>query len=91
MVLMWQGLFIALLVGAGVIPTVVDGKNLQNFMICCQMLPASIAMLFAFPYQEYKGSGTNPGQRGRIFFVGWVGYSSSTQIDTYENGRLLSV
>ncbi len=54
-----QGLFLAILVGGGAIPTVLDGKNLQNFLICVQMLPASIAMLFAFPYQEYKGSGAS--------------------------------
>eukprot|EP00884_Botryococcus_braunii_P002753 jgi/Botrbrau1/12479/Bobra.0169s0026.1 len=57
----WQGLFLAILVGGGAIPSVLDGKNLQNFLICVEMLPASIAMLFAFPYQEYKGSGPSSG------------------------------
>lgn len=34
-----------------------DGKNLQNFLICLEMLPAALGMLWAFPYTEYKGSG----------------------------------
>ena len=47
----------AVLGGLGVIKTPQDAKNLQNFLICCEMLPAAIGMLFAFPYSEYKGSG----------------------------------
>ena len=34
-----------------------DGKNLQNLLICLEMLPAVLGMLVAFPYTEYKGSG----------------------------------
>lgn len=37
--------------------TVTDGKNLQNFLICVEMLPAALGMLYAFPYTEYKGAG----------------------------------
>ncbi|BDA41803.1 Transmembrane protein 184B at N-terminal half [Coccomyxa sp. Obi] len=57
----WQGLFIAILQVAGSIKTVEDGKNLQNFLICLEMLPAALGMLWAFPYTEYKGSGANTG------------------------------
>ena len=39
------------------IRTTEDGKNLQNFLIACEMLPASIFMLWAFPYTDYKTSG----------------------------------
>ncbi|KAL3156384.1 hypothetical protein ABBQ38_000699 [Trebouxia sp. C0009 RCD-2024] len=53
----WQSLFISILSGAGVIRTTEDGKNLQNFLIACEMLPASIFMLWAFPYTDYKTSG----------------------------------
>lgn len=52
-----QSLFISILSGAGVIRTTEDGKNLQNFLIACEMLPASIFMLWAFPYTDYKTSG----------------------------------
>ena len=52
-----QGLFIAILQAAGSIATVEDGKNLQNLLICLEMLPAALGMLVAFPYTEYKGSG----------------------------------
>ncbi|DBA98206.1 hypothetical protein WJX77_005615 [Trebouxia sp. C0004] len=53
----WQSLFISILSGAGVIKTTDDSKNLQNFLIACEMLPASIFMLWAFPYTDYKASG----------------------------------
>ena len=52
-----QSLFISILSGAGVIKTTEDSKNLQNFLIACEMLPASIFMLWAFPYTDYKTSG----------------------------------
>lgn len=39
------------------IKTTDDSKNLQNFLIACEMLPASIFMLWAFPYTDYKASG----------------------------------
>lgn len=42
---------------AGSLQTVTDGKNLQNFLICLEMLPAALGMMFAFPYTEYKGQG----------------------------------
>ena len=54
-----QGLFIAILTVAGVLKTVDDGKNLQNFLICVEMLPAALGMLYAFPYTEYKGAGAH--------------------------------
>ena len=52
-----QSLFISILSGAGVIKTIEDSKNLQNFLIACEMLPAAIFMLWAFPYTDYKTSG----------------------------------
>lgn len=55
-----QSLFIAILSGAGVIKTIEDSKNLQNFLIACEMLPAAIFMLWAFPYTDYKTSGETP-------------------------------
>ena len=41
----------------GALATTEDQKNLQNFLICVEMLPAAVGMLFAFPYHEYKGTG----------------------------------
>ena len=58
--LCWQGLFISFLVGGGVIDSVRDGKNLQNFLICIEMLGASFGMVIAFPYTEYKTAGGPP-------------------------------
>ena len=58
-----QGLFIAILQAAGSLQTVADGKNLQNLLICLEMLPAALGMMFAFPYTEYKGQGVHVSAR----------------------------
>jgi len=44
-------------VGTGVIRVAEDGVNLQNLLICLEMLPAAIGMFYAFPYTEYKDGG----------------------------------
>lgn len=49
----WQGLFISICVGADLIPSPEEGNNVQNFLICIEMLPAAICMLFAFPWKEF--------------------------------------
>lgn len=67
-----QSLFIAILSGAGVIKTIEDSKNLQNFLIACEMLPAAIFMLWAFPYTDYKTSG----EIQCLYFTCQVGYCS---------------
>lgn len=40
-----------------------DGKALQNFMICCEMAIAGIALLYAFPHREYQIGGSTSGFR----------------------------
>ena len=55
---------IAILVGTGALDTGEDGSNLQNLLICLEMLPASIAMFYAFPYTEYTEGGENLKQLG---------------------------
>jgi hypothetical protein len=51
-----QSLLVSILAGSGVLDSTEDQKNLANFLICAEMLPAAIGMLFAFPYLEYKGT-----------------------------------
>jgi len=36
-----------------------DGTNLQSWLLCVEMLPAAIFMLFAFPWSEYVVAGGN--------------------------------
>ena len=55
--LVLQSLLVSILSGVGALATTEDQKNLQNFLICVEMLPAAVGMLFAFPYHEYKGTG----------------------------------
>lgn len=52
-----QGILIAILVGSGAIDNAEDGSNLQNLLVCLEMLPAAIGMFYAFPYTEYKDGG----------------------------------
>ena len=40
-----------------------DGKALQNFMICVEMLLAGAAMTFAFPHNQYAIGGAAAGFR----------------------------
>ena len=54
-----QGILIAILVGTGVIDNAEDGSNLQNLLVCLEMLPAAIGMFYAFPYQEFKDGGAH--------------------------------
>lgn len=49
----WQGLFVSIAVGTGLVPSAAAGNNVQNFLICIEMLPAAVFMLFAFPWKEY--------------------------------------
>ena len=55
-----QGILIAILVGTDAIKVAEDGANLQNLLICLEMLPASLAMFYAFPHTEYKEDGACP-------------------------------
>jgi hypothetical protein len=34
-----------------------EGSNIQNWLLCVEMLPAAVFMLFAFPHTEYKVAG----------------------------------
>ena len=60
-----QSLFIVILSSAGALDSDDSsdegqpdpGRQLQELLICLEMLPASIAMLWAFNYQDYKGTG----------------------------------
>ena len=61
MLTFWQGLFLAVI---SAFSEAVDGedeassendhKSLQNFLICLEMFLASIMMMFAFPWREYR-------------------------------------
>ena len=42
---------------SGYLDSAEAAKDLQNFLICLEMLFAAILLLYAFPYHEYKLSG----------------------------------
>ena len=61
----WQGLFISIAVGTGAVPSAGEGNNIQNFLICVEMLPAAICIIFAFPWKDFAdGGGATGGVTG---------------------------
>lgn len=56
-----QGIGISAINSMGKISDPEDGKALQNFMICCEMAIAGIALLYAFPHKEYQIGGSTSG------------------------------
>ena len=53
----WQSILCAALVSNGDLPTGEDGRALQNVLICCEMIIASLMMLRAFPASVYVADG----------------------------------
>lgn len=71
----WQGLAISIAVAAGGLASPRAGQNLQNFIICLEMLPASLGMLVAFPAAEFGppgGSGDSGGGLRATVAAAWV-------------------
>ena len=60
----WQGVAVGIAVGVGALPGAAAGKAMQNLLLCCEMLPAAVAMAFAFPWREYAGAGAGGGGGG---------------------------
>jgi hypothetical protein len=61
----WQGLFISIAVGTGAVPSASEGNNIQNFLICVEMLPAAICIIFAFPWRDFAdGNGAGGAAAG---------------------------
>ena len=50
----WQGFLIAICSAAGLVKSAEEGVNIQNFLLCIEMLPAAICMWFAFPHTPYR-------------------------------------
>jgi len=53
----WQSILCAALVSRGALEDGEDGRALQNVLICCEMIVASIMMLYAFPSSVYAADG----------------------------------
>jgi len=51
----WQSVAVGISVGVGALPGPAAGKSMQNLLLCCEMLPAAVAMALAFPWEEYAG------------------------------------
>jgi len=90
----WQGLFVAICVGTGLVPSAQAGNNVQNFLICVEMLPAAICMLFAFPWSDYSagtGGGLAPDAVGHAMSLRDLVSDTMHQFaPTYQNYVLYS-
>ena len=67
----WQGAFIALAVATGNVASSEEGRATQDFLVCVEMVFASIFMHIAFPYYVYAN------RSGVSRFVANVGHALS--------------
>lgn len=56
----WQGVLVFLVAKSRLIKNADKAADLQNFVLCVEMLIAAIGHLFAFPYKEYAGPNARP-------------------------------
>ncbi|KAI3770728.1 hypothetical protein L6452_01870 [Arctium lappa] len=52
----WQGVLVFLAAKSGYIKDAEEAAEIQNFIICFEMLLAALGHLYAFPYKEYAGA-----------------------------------
>ncbi|VAI39349.1 unnamed protein product [Triticum turgidum subsp. durum] len=56
----WQGVLVFLAAKSRFIKNAEKAADLQNYVLCVEMLIAAIGHLFAFPYKEYAGANARP-------------------------------
>lgn len=56
----WQGVLVFLAAKSRFIKNTEKAADLQNYVLCVEMLIAAIGHLFAFPYKEYAGENARP-------------------------------
>jgi hypothetical protein len=58
--LLLQGVLVFLAAKSRFIKNADKAADLQNFVLCVEMLIAAVGHLFAFPYKEYTGPNARP-------------------------------
>lgn len=64
-----QGVLVFLAAKSEFIKSAEEAADLQNFVLCVEMLVAAVGHFYAFPYREYAGAniGGSSGFRGNLF------------------------
>ncbi|XP_042476752.1 transmembrane protein 184A-like isoform X4 [Macadamia integrifolia] len=64
----WQGVLVFLAAKSSFIKNAEEAAELQNFIICVEMLIAAVGHLYAFPHKEYAGAniGASGGLTGSL-------------------------
>lgn len=64
-----QGVLVFLAAKSRFIRNAEEAADLQNFVLCVEMLAAAVGHFYAFPYKEYAGAnvGASGGLRGSLF------------------------
>ncbi|KAJ3669328.1 hypothetical protein LUZ60_011278 [Juncus effusus] len=64
----WQGVLVFLAAKSGLIKTSDEAADVQNLVLCVEMLAAAVGLAIAFPYKEYAGAnvGISGGFRGNL-------------------------
>ncbi|EPS63594.1 hypothetical protein M569_11188, partial [Genlisea aurea] len=52
----WQGVLVFLAAKSKLIKNAEEAAEIQNFIVCVEMLAAAVGHLYAFPYKEYAGA-----------------------------------
>ncbi|XP_078444609.1 uncharacterized protein LOC144713792 [Wolffia australiana] len=52
----WQGVLVFLTAKSGLIDGAEEAADMQNLILCVEMLAAAVGHLYAFPYKEYAGA-----------------------------------
>lgn len=56
----WQGVMVFLAAKSGLIKDAEEAAEIQNCIVCVEMLVAAVGHLYAFPYKEYAGANIGP-------------------------------
>lgn len=88
--MLMQGVLVFLAAKSDLIKTTEEAAELQNFIICVEMLIAAVGHLYAFPYKEYAGANIG-GNRGLAASLAHALSLSDFYHDTVHQVKIQSI